>query len=54
MALSTEGFDLLDVILQDRRLCTLVVAVELREVVNLHIVRDSVGESGWSAEIPRH
>jgi hypothetical protein len=49
VALATEGFDLFDVVLQDGGLCTLVVAVELGEVVHLHVIFDGVGESGGSA-----
>ena len=50
VALSAEGFDLFDVVLQDRRLWTLVVAVELGEVVNLNIIIDGLGEPAWSVD----
>jgi hypothetical protein len=49
VAFAAEGFDLFDVVLQDGGLCTLVVAVELGEVVHLHVVFDSLGEPGGSA-----
>jgi hypothetical protein len=50
VALAAEGLDLFDVVLQDRRLCTLVVTIEFGDVENLNIVFDSLGESGLSAE----
>ena len=53
VALSAESFDFFDVILQNRRLCTLVVAVELGDVVDLDRVGDSLSESGWSADALR-
>jgi len=46
VAFSAEGFNLFDVVLQDGGLCALVVAVELGEVVHLHVVFDGFGESG--------
>lgn len=49
VALAAESLDFFDVVLQDRRLCTLVVAVELGQVVHLDIVGDGLGESVWSA-----
>lgn len=42
---SAEGFDLLDMVLENRRLGTLVVAIKLGKVVDLNVVLDSVGES---------
>ena len=53
VALPAEGFDLFDVVLQDRRLCALVVAVELGDVIDLDRVGDSLSESGWSADALR-
>ena len=53
VALSAESFDFFDVILQNRRLCTLVVAVELGDVIDLDRVGDSLSESGWSADALR-
>lgn len=40
-----EGFDLFDMVFQERRLGTLVVAIELGKVVDLDVVLYSVGES---------
>jgi len=45
VAFAAEGFDFFDVVLQDGGLGTLVVAVELREVIHLHVVFDGFGES---------
>jgi hypothetical protein len=45
MAFPAEVLDLLDVVLKDRRLSTLVVPVELREVVDLNVVHDRFGQS---------
>lgn len=50
VALSAEGFDLFDVVLQDRGLCTLVVAIEFGDVENLNIIFDGLGESELSAK----
>ena len=51
VALSAESFDFFDVILQNRRLCTLVVAVELGDVVDLDRVGNSLRESDGLANL---
>ena len=44
MALATEGFDLIDVVLKDRRMLTLMMAIKLGKVVNLNVIRDTWGK----------
>ena len=51
VAFSAESFDFFDVILQNRRLCTLVVAVELGDVVDLDRVGNSLRESDGLANL---
>ena len=53
VAFSAESFDFFDVILQNRRLCTLVVAVELGDVVDLDRVGNSLRESDGLANVLR-
>ena len=45
MAFAAESFDFVDVILQHRRLWSLMIAIELGHVVNLDIVLDLGGET---------
>ena len=54
MALATEGFDLVDMVLKDRRMLTLMMAIKLGKVVNLNVIRDAWGkraEAGRSVTI---
>jgi hypothetical protein len=44
MALSAEVFDLLDVVLKDRRLGALMVPIELGEVVYLDVVHNRLSQ----------
>ena len=48
MALPAEVLDFHDVILEDGRLSTLVIPIELGEVVDLNVVRDRLGQSAGS------
>jgi hypothetical protein len=52
VALPAEVLDLLDVVLQDGRLGTLVVSIKLGKVVNLDVVLDRLGQSVGSARSP--
>lgn len=52
MALSAEVLDLLDVVLQDGRLGTLVISIKLGKVVNLDVVFDRLGQPVGSARSP--
>ena len=45
MAFPAEGFDFFDVVLQDGRLSSLMVSVELREIVDLDVVFDGLSQS---------
>lgn len=51
VALPAETFDLFDVVLEDRRLSPLMVAIKFGEVVDLDVVLDSLGESAWSVRV---
>lgn len=44
MTLTTEGLDLIDVVLEDRRMFTLMMPIKLGKVVDLDVVRDTRGE----------
>jgi hypothetical protein len=50
VTLPAEVFDLLDMVLQNGRLSTLVVPVKFGEVVDLDVVDDRFRESEWSAD----
>lgn len=51
VALPAETLDLFDVVLEDRRLSPLMVAVKLGKVVDLDVVLDGLGKSAWSVRV---
>jgi len=52
VALPAEVLDFLNVVLEDRRLSTLVMPIELGEVVDLNVVHNRLGQSVGSASFP--
>jgi hypothetical protein len=52
VTLPAEVLDLLDMVLQDGRLGTLVVSIKLGKVVNLDVILDRLGQSVGSERFP--